>query len=98
MFLYRGFPMFPKTAPGFEKAKRDLQDVNQRVLVVEDDRDIAQLVELHLKDLGCRCVIARDGDSGLEKALKNEYDLIILDLMLPVEHTVERYILVPGSP
>jgi two-component system alkaline phosphatase synthesis response regulator PhoP len=57
--------------------------MNQRVLVVEDDRDIAQLVELHLKDLGCRCDIARDGEKGLEKALKNEYELIILDLMLP---------------
>ena len=57
--------------------------MNQRVLVVEDDRDIAQLVELHLKDLGCRCDIAHDGEKGLEKALKNEYELIILDLMLP---------------
>ena len=57
--------------------------MNQRVLVIEDDRDIAQLVELHLKDLGCRCDIARDGEKGLEKALKSEYELIILDLMLP---------------
>jgi DNA-binding response OmpR family regulator len=58
-------------------------DAEHRVLVVEDDRDIAGLVELHLKDLGCRCDIARDGNIGLEKALRGGYDLIILDLGLP---------------
>jgi DNA-binding response OmpR family regulator len=57
--------------------------MQKHVLIVEDDRDIAQLVELHLKDLGCRCDIARDGEDGLSRALKNGYDLIILDLMLP---------------
>jgi len=58
-------------------------DAQRRVLIVEDDRDIAQLVELHLKDLGCRCDIARDGNAGMAKATSNAYDLIILDLMLP---------------
>ena len=58
-------------------------DAQRRVLIVEDDRDIAQLVELHLKDLGCRCDIARDGESGMAKATSGNYDLIILDLMLP---------------
>jgi DNA-binding response OmpR family regulator len=52
-------------------------------LIVEDDRDIAGLVELHLKDLGCQSELAFDGEEGLEKALKTAYDLIILDLMLP---------------
>jgi DNA-binding response OmpR family regulator len=55
----------------------------KRVLIVEDDRDIAGLVELHLKDLGCQSDLAFDGEEGLEKALKGEYDLMILDLMLP---------------
>ena len=58
-------------------------DLQRRVLIVEDDRDIAQLVELHLKDLGCRCDLARDGHAGMAKATSNAYDLIILDLMLP---------------
>ncbi|HUI09279.1 MAG TPA: response regulator transcription factor [Bacteroidota bacterium] len=58
-------------------------DGQRRVLIVEDDRDIAQLVELHLRDLGCRCDIARDGEAGMAKATSGEYDLIILDLMLP---------------
>jgi len=58
-------------------------DAQHRVLIVEDDRDIAQLVELHLKDLGCRCDIARDGEAGMAKATSGGYDLIILDLTLP---------------
>jgi two-component system, OmpR family, alkaline phosphatase synthesis response regulator PhoP len=57
--------------------------MHKKVLIVEDDHDIAHLVQLHLTDLGCQCDLADDGEDGLEKALKNTYDLIILDLMLP---------------
>ncbi len=55
----------------------------RRVLVIEDDLDIARLVELHLRDLNCTTEIAADGDRGLERAERNDYDLVILDLMLP---------------
>lgn len=55
----------------------------RRILVVEDDRDIADLVGLHLRDLGLEVDQALDGRSGLDKALDNSYDLIVLDLMLP---------------
>jgi DNA-binding response OmpR family regulator len=53
------------------------------VLIVEDDQDIAHLVALHLKDIDCEVEIVEDGTQGLERALDSEYDLIILDLMLP---------------
>lgn len=53
------------------------------VLVIEDDRDIARLLELHLSDLKCEVRVAHDGMAGLEHALSKSYDLIILDLMLP---------------
>jgi len=68
-----------KSLPSRESAL----EMQKRVLIVEDDRHIAELIELHLKDLSCRCDFARDGDRGLEMALKNRYDLVILDLMLP---------------
>ncbi|GMQ90114.1 MAG: response regulator transcription factor [Gammaproteobacteria bacterium] len=55
----------------------------RRILVVEDNRDIAHLLQLHLKDLGCEIELAHDGNTGLQRALSNSYDLIILDLMLP---------------
>ena len=57
--------------------------MSKRVLVVEDDREIATLLELHLHDLGCEVSLAHDGTSGLERALSSPYSLIILDLMLP---------------
>lgn len=55
----------------------------RRVLVVEDNRDIAELVRLHLADLGCEVRIAFDGAAGLAQAQAQAYDLVILDLMLP---------------
>ncbi|RMD93329.1 MAG: DNA-binding response regulator [Calditrichaeota bacterium] len=56
---------------------------SERVLIIEDDRDIADLVEIHLHDLGYTLDRAEDGFSGLRKFENNEYALIILDLMLP---------------
>jgi len=56
---------------------------HRKVLVVEDDRDIAHLVSMHLKDVGCEVGVAHDGETGLELALDGEYDLVVLDLMLP---------------
>ena len=55
----------------------------KKVLVVEDDHDIVDLLEIHLKDLNCELDKAYEGHSGLQKALKESYDLIILDIMLP---------------
>ncbi len=57
--------------------------MTRKVLVVEDSPDIAKLVSLHLKDLGCEVALAADGLRGLEQARARRYDLIILDLMLP---------------
>jgi DNA-binding response OmpR family regulator len=55
----------------------------RRILVVEDDRDIAHLVELHLQDLGADVTVTHDGGVALEAALNRAFDLVILDLMLP---------------
>jgi len=57
--------------------------MTRKVLVVEDDRDIADLLKLHLRDIDCEVSLARDGSAGLEKGLRDDYALIILDLMLP---------------
>jgi len=55
----------------------------KKVLVVEDDKNIVELLNIHLKDLDCHLVTAFDGEDGLYKATHQEFDLIILDLMLP---------------
>ena len=55
----------------------------RNVLVIEDQRDIARLIRLHLQDLSCNVTLRFDGDSGLAEAETKRWDLIILDLMLP---------------
>lgn len=53
------------------------------ILVIEDQPDIAELIRLHLQDLPCSVTLRFDGRSGLAEAEARQYDLIILDLMLP---------------
>jgi DNA-binding response OmpR family regulator len=55
----------------------------ERVLIIEDDREIADLVALNLRDLGLAPERAADGRTGLSKALAGDWALIVLDLMLP---------------
>jgi len=55
----------------------------RRILIVEDDRDIAELVALHLGDLSIQTDFAVDGRTALERLQRNPYSLVILDLMLP---------------
>lgn len=55
----------------------------RRILVVEDEKDIADLVSLHLDDLCDELQSASDGYEGLRLATTGRWDLIILDLMLP---------------
>jgi DNA-binding response OmpR family regulator len=57
--------------------------MSRNVLVIEDDRDIAQLVKIHLEELHCRVKLAHDGIVGLAEAESGAFNLIILDLMLP---------------
>ncbi|MEM0993876.1 MAG: response regulator transcription factor [Bacteroidota bacterium] len=61
----------------------------RKVLAIEDDRNIIDLLEIHLKDLDCQVTRALDGRTGLNQALNNRFDLIILDIMLPKMDGVE---------
>ncbi len=54
-----------------------------RALIIEDDDRIFDLISMHLLDLGFETEHAKDGLLGLQKALEKEYNLIVLDLMLP---------------
>ena len=57
--------------------------MGQRILVIEDERDIAELVRLNLRDQGYTVRVAHDGVAGLADAESGDFDLLILDLMLP---------------
>jgi len=58
-------------------------DKSKKILTIEDDLNIAELLEIHLKDLGYESLLAADGERGLEMFEEQEYALVILDLMLP---------------
>jgi DNA-binding response OmpR family regulator len=57
--------------------------MKRRILIIEDETDIAQLVEFHLRDLGFSVVLECTGSNGLVLAERESFDLIILDLGLP---------------
>ena len=54
-----------------------------KILIIEDDRDIADLIAIHMDDNGHEAYKVHDGKEGLIRSMENEYDLIILDLKLP---------------
>jgi len=55
----------------------------KNVLIIEDDKEISDLLEIHLKDIDCGITKEYNGITGLHKAQYENYDLIILDVMLP---------------
>jgi DNA-binding response OmpR family regulator len=57
--------------------------MDKRILIVEDEQAIAELEKDYLELSGFTVEIAHDGTEGLEKGIKGEFDLIILDVMLP---------------
>ena len=57
--------------------------MNEKILIVEDEEKLARFVELELRHEGYETDKAFDGRSALDKALGQDYDLILLDIMLP---------------
>lgn len=57
--------------------------MSQRILIVEDEVDLANLIEITLKNAGFSVSKANDGQCGLDLALNGQFDLIMLDIMLP---------------
>ena len=60
-----------------------------KILLVEDEEKLARMVELELKYEGYEVGKAADGRTGLEMALTGDYDLILLDIMLPALNGME---------
>ncbi len=72
--------------------------MSRKILVIEDNKDLAQLLEIHLRDLSFEVDLAFDGAEGLAKSESAVYDLVILDLMLPEMDGLEVCRKIRGKP
>ncbi len=59
-------------------------DAKKKILIIEDEKTIAEILLFNVKAAGYDAEARHDGKSGLDEAMKGGYDLILLDLMLPV--------------
>lgn len=55
----------------------------KKILIIEDEKNISSFVKMELEFEGYRAVVEEDGKKGLDTAIENDFDLILLDLMLP---------------
>ncbi|MDX5475682.1 MAG: response regulator transcription factor [Bacillaceae bacterium] len=63
--------------------------MNEKVLIVDDEQSIVTLLQYNLEQAGYDVVVANDGEEGLHKALEEQPELIVLDLMLPKMDGIE---------
>ncbi len=54
-----------------------------KVLLIEDDKNILELLKIHLVDLSCEVTAMQNGKEAMDIAMKQNFDLVILDVMLP---------------
>ncbi len=71
-----------------------------RILTVEDEANISGLIRLTLQQAGYRCVCCQDGETAADLLQENDYDLVLLDIMLPGHdgYTLLEYIRPLGMP
>lgn len=69
----------------------------KKILIVDDDKNICKLIELYLGNVGYKTACCHDGSSALDYINKEEYDLVILDLMLPAINGWEVCRLIKGE-
>ena len=62
---------------------------NNKILIIEDDKDIRDLISFNLLKNGYKTILSRDGEKGIEKAKNEKPDLVLLDLMLPGIHGLD---------
>jgi len=73
-----------------KKAKKKVnKDAEHKVLIIEDETDIAEMYEMKLLDAGFAVDIAKNGAWGLKMAKKTEYDIIVMDMMMPAMNGYE---------
>lgn len=61
----------------------------KKVIIIEDEQDISELIQLHLEDMECETIAFRDGKEGYDYAIQNKFDLMILDVNLPSKNGID---------
>ncbi len=71
-----------------------------RILIVDDEKPICDLIDLNLSSAGYHCVAVQDGLAAIDLIEKEEFDLVLLDIMLPGAdgYDVMEYIRPLGIP
>ncbi len=72
--------------------------MNNKILIVDDEPDIVDLVSYNLKKDGYRVTTASDGEVALDKIKKESFDLVVLDLMLPGIQGVDLCRIIRNDP
>lgn len=71
--------------------------ITQKVLIIEDDPDIAKMYKTHLEECGCQVLTADDGRKGFELAKIEKPDAVLLDLRLPGMYGTDVLTLLKGD-
>jgi len=72
--------------------------ITQKVLIIEDDQDLAKMYKNHLEGVGCQVLHVDDGRKGFETAKAEKPDVILLDLRLPGMYGIDVLKLLKGDP
>src|SRR5215475_9404316 len=72
-----------------ESSKGILSEKTRKVLIADDEPDILEILKYNLSGEGYEVFTAKDGDEALEKARRNQPDLVVLDVMMPKKTGVE---------
>jgi Response regulators consisting of a CheY-like receiver domain and a winged-helix DNA-binding domain len=72
--------------------------MNEKILIVEDEKEIADLISYALKKENFDVTVALDGERALEKLREESFDLVILDLMLPKIQGLEICKIIRNNP
>jgi DNA-binding response OmpR family regulator len=95
--IAQALSFLPKS-PGKRVARRNSPSMTQKILIVEDNSDLSQLLALYLGNAGYEISRARNLAEGISKALAEHPDLIITDLYLPDMTAVDATVFLKRDP
>lgn len=75
-----------------------MADTNKTILIVDDDKDLREILLTKLNSLGFKVAEASDGQSGIKKAKEIKPDLILLDVRMPVMSGIETLAAIKKDP